>query len=43
MPQIFTKLLKSPARSSTKESLEIIKDRILPLVVKVFAISDGDV
>ena len=43
MPHLFTKLLKSVARISTANSLEIIGKQLVPLMIKIFAQSDSEV
>lgn len=43
MPHIFSKLLKSPARISTANSVELLNKHLVPLLIKIFACSDNDV
>ena len=43
LPSIFKKLLKSPARASIRDSVELITNEIFPLIAQFLMTSDSEV
>jgi len=43
MPNVFNKLIKSPARISTQDSIDLLTVDIFPLISQIFMTSDSEV
>ena len=43
MPGVFNKLVKSPARISTQDSIDLLTVDIFPLISQIFMTSDSEV